>query len=253
MKSLRLPTFAHMVAYEQKAMYELKLWQQRMLRKPGYFNKLSKALQDKLNSWIPEKVHKAITETIKQMIRGVLFGARWTTGKKATASLEEIDRAAEDKIKFYQTTAATEGALTGAGGILLGLADFPLLIAIKIKLLFEIASIYGYSVADYRERVYLLHIFQLAFSSAKHRRNVFLTMQNWDETSMNLPEDINQFDWRSFQQEYRDYIDLAKLAQLVPVIGAPVGAVVNYRLIKKLGRTAIQCYHMRWTETHVTP
>lgn len=142
-----------------------------------------------------------------------------------------------------------EGAATGAGGILLGLADFPLLIAIKIKLLFEIASIYGHSAGDYKERVFLLHIFELAFSSAKHRRNVFLSMQNWKAASANLPDDIQQFDWRSFQQEYRDYIDLAKMAQLVPVIGAPVGAVVNYRLIKKLGRTAIQSYHMRWAET----
>ena len=75
-------------------------------------------------------------------------------------------------------------------------------------------------------------------------------MQNWKETSRNLPEDIHQFDWRNFQQEYRDYIDLAKLAQLIPVIGAPVGAIVNYRLIKKLGRTAIQSYHMRWAQTH---
>jgi len=239
-----------MVSYEQKVMQDLKLWQQKMIRKPGYFNKLSKALQDKVNSWIPEKVHKAITETIKQMIRGVLFGARWTTGRKETASLEESDKAAEEKINFYRNTAAAEGAVTGAGGILLGLADFPLLIAIKLKLLFEIASIYGHSVDDYKERVYLLHIFQLAFSSAKHRRNVFLGMQNWKEISANLPEDIHQFDWRSFQQEYRDYIDLAKLAQLIPVIGAPVGAVVNYRLIKKLGRTAIQSYHMRWAETH---
>jgi uncharacterized protein (DUF697 family) len=247
-KSFYWVNFAFMVAYERKVMHDLRIWQQKMLRKPGYFNKLSKAVQDKLNSWIPEKVHRAITETIKQMIRGVLFGARWTTGKKGNGSLEEIDRAAEDKIKFYQTTAAAEGAITGAGGILLGLADFPLLIAIKIKLLFEMAAIYGHPVDDYRERVYILHIFQLAFSSAKHRRNVFLSMQNWEDTSRDLPEDIHQFDWRSFQQEYRDYIDIAKMAQLVPVIGAPVGAVVNYRLIEKLGRTAIQCYHMRWAE-----
>ena len=41
-----------------------------------------------------------------------------------------------------------------------------------------------------------------------------------------------EFDWRNFQQEYRDYIDLAKMAQLIPVIGAPVGIVVNNRLIK---------------------
>ncbi|NLK44793.1 MAG: EcsC family protein, partial [Tissierellia bacterium] len=30
---------------------------------------------------------------------------------------------------------------------------------------------------------------------------------------------MNQFDWRTFQQEYRDYIDLAKLAQMLPGVG----------------------------------
>jgi hypothetical protein len=238
-----------MMIYEQIQMKELQVWQRRMMRKPGLFNRLSKSMQDKINSWIPEKVHQAVTATIKQMIRGVLFGAKWTTrDQKTPLSLEESDRLVEEKIRLYRNTAAAEGAITGAGGILLGLADFPLLIAIKIKLLFEIASTYGFSVNDYKERVYILHIFQLAFSSAKHRKNVFMTMKNWDEKSKSLPEDINTFEWRSFQQEYRDYIDLAKLAQLIPVIGAPVGAVVNYRLIRKLGFTAKMAYHMRWGE-----
>jgi hypothetical protein len=35
------------------------------------------------------------------------------------------------------------------------------------------------------------------------------------------------------------------MAQLVPVIGAPVGAIVNYRLIRKLGITAKNAYRMR--------
>ncbi|MDX5437118.1 MAG: EcsC family protein, partial [Pontibacter sp.] len=47
---------------------------------------------------------------------------------------------------------------------------------------------------------------------------------------------------------YRDYIDLAKMAQMIPMIGAPVGAVVNYRLISKLGKTAKNAYRMRWKE-----
>ena len=62
---------------------------------------------------------------------------------------------------------------------------------------------------------------------------------------LELPDDINPFDWRNFQQEYRDYIDLAKMAQLIPLIGAPVGLIVNYRLLKKLGTTAINAYRMR--------
>ncbi|MEP6952056.1 MAG: EcsC family protein [Ginsengibacter sp.] len=239
--------------YQQNAFSELSRWQKQMLRKPSLLNKLSKKLQTKINTWIPEKIHKAITATIKQMIRGVLFGAKHTTARPLPGqSLQAREEAVQKRIEFYRTTAAVEGGITGAGGILLGLADFPILLGLKLKLLFDIASMYGYNVGDYKERVYLLHIFELAFSSHQYRKKIYLEMVDWDKKSKELPEDIHQFDWRNFQQEYRDYIDLAKMAQLVPVIGAPVGAVVNYRLVKKLGITAMNAYRMRLLHQDIT-
>jgi hypothetical protein len=232
--------------YLQQTSSELSEWQKQMLRRPSFFNNLSRNVQTKINSWIPEKIHKAITIALKQMIRGVLFGARHSTADPLrNASLQTREELVLRKIDGYRKTAAIEGGITGAGGVLLGLADFPILIGIKIKLLFDIASLYGFDVGDYKERVYILHIFELAFSSHEHRRNVYLKMTDWDEKSKNLPADINELDWRNFQQEYRDYIDLAKMAQLIPVIGAPVGIVVNNRLIKKLGVTAMNAYRMR--------
>ncbi len=227
---------------------ELARWQKEMLRDPSLLNRLSKKVQTRVNNWIPEKVHKAITVTIKQMIRAVLFGAKYTVVKAPMEnSLAAREATVMQRIEFYRKTAAVEGGITGAGGFLLGLADFPMLIGIKLKLLFDIASIYGFNVKDYKERVYLLHIFELAFSSDIHRKKVYLKMVDWDLKSKELPSDMNQFDWRSFQQEYRDYIDLAKMAQLLPIIGAPVGAIVNYRMIKKLGITAMNAYRMRLT------
>ncbi len=232
--------------YQQQVSKELSAWQKEMLRRPSLMNKLAKAMQEKINTWIPEKVHKAITTLIKQMIRGVLFGAKHTTADPlANTELWARELAVREKIDFYRNAAAVEGGITGAGGILLGLADFPILIGFKIKLLFDIAALYGYDVSNYKERLYLLHIFQLAFSSHAQRRKVYLAMMDWDDKSKELPQDINEFDWRGFQQEYRDYIDLAKMAQLIPVIGAPVGVVVNYRLIQKLGLTAMNAYRMR--------
>lgn len=217
-----------------------------MLRKPGLLNSLSKKMQTKINSYIPEKIHAAITATVKQMIKVVLFGAGITTSKPNTKdSLEIKERLIEERIKWYRTTAAAEGGVTGAGGILLGLADFPLLLGIKIKLLFDIAAMYGFDVKDYKERIYILYIMQLAFSSDEERKNVYLKIEDWEAHAKQLPDDINQYDWRTFQQEYRDYLDLAKMAQLIPVIGAPVGVIVNYRLIKKLGITAMNAYRMR--------
>jgi hypothetical protein len=235
-----------MVSYQEKASAELRAWQRKMLRRPSIVNKLSKKVQTRINNIIPEKVHVGITKVLKQMIKAVLFGAGITTGKPLkTAPLETREELVLKKIDNYKKTAAIEGGITGAGGILLGLADFPILIGIKIKLLFEIASLYGFDGDNYKERIYLLHIFELAYSSHEHRRNVYLKMTNWDEKSKQLPAHINDFDWRNFQQEYRDYIDIAKMAQLVPVIGAPVGFVVNHRLIRKLGITAMNAYRMR--------
>lgn len=243
-----------MNAYEALAMDELKRWQRKMTKRPSLVNKLSKKLQTKLNSYIPDKVHAGITSVIKQMVRGVLFGAEYTTSKKEVyRTLEVAESAVKARIDVYKKTAATEGGITGAGGILMGLADFPLLLGIKLKMLFDIASEYGFDVKEFKERLFILHIFQLAFSSQQHRKKVFEQISDWEEKTKFIPEDIQQFDWLSFQQEYRDYIDLAKLAQLIPGIGAVVGVVVNYRLLNQLGETAMNAYRMRWMEMKRLP
>lgn len=232
--------------YDPAIEAELQLWKHKMTRKPSLAGYLSKSVQNRVNRIIPEKVHAAVTAAIRQMVRGVLFGAGYVARTyPPVTSLTERELLVEQRIRFFQTTAATEGGITGAGGILLGLADFPILLGIKLKLLFELAGMYGFDAADYRERVFLLHVFELAFSSQQHRKVVFEKLEQWDRYKNSLPEDISQFDWRSFQQEYRDYIDLAKMAQLVPGIGAVVGVVVNYRLIRQLGDTAMNAYRMR--------
>ena len=50
--------------YNHHIKKELKAWQREMQRDPSYFNRLSKKLQVKINSYIPEKVHEAITAAI---------------------------------------------------------------------------------------------------------------------------------------------------------------------------------------------
>ena len=222
--------------YNYTKLKELEIWKEKMRKKPSLLNKASKGVQNKFNSILPDNYHNIITSAIKNMTKVVLFGSKYTTKKPLIGlTLKERDDLALDKIKTYKNTAMIEGAGTGAGGILIGLTDLPLLLGIKIKLLYELASIYGFDVKDYRERMYILSIFQLAFSK----------IENWDEYKNTLSDDINDLDWRSFQQEYRDYIDLAKLLQLVPGIGAFVGAYVNNKLVDKLGEYAMYAYRMR--------
>ena len=236
-----------MISAEQQARTELRAWQQQMQRPPSLLNRFARRVQIRLNALLPERVHQAITAAIRQMVRGVLFGSKYITAKPvADVPFEAREAAVRDHIRNYRTMATAEGAVTGAGGFLLGLADFPLLLSLKLKLLFDTAAAYGHDVHDYPERLYLLHVFQLAFSSQHARNDTYRRLADWDTYRRTLPPDPSAFDWRAFQQEYRDYIDLAKMAQLVPVIGAAVGAVANYKLIEQLGETAMNCYRMRY-------
>lgn len=232
--------------YNYTKLKESEIWKEKMRKKPSLLNKASKGVQNKFNSILPDNYHNIVTSAIKNMTKVVLFGSKYTTKKPLIElTLKERDDLALDKIKTYKNTAMIEGAGTGAGGILIGLTDLPLLLSIKIKLLYELASIYGFNVKDYRERMYILSIFQLAFSSQAHVNKIFAKIENWDEYKDTLSDGINDLDWRSFQQEYRDYIDLAKLLQLVPGIGAFVGAYVNNKLVDKLGEYAMYAYRVR--------
>ncbi|MEI4769973.1 EcsC family protein [Psychrobacillus sp. FJAT-51614] len=232
-----------MVDYTIEVERELYFWKRKMTKESGRIGRLTKAAQTKINGLIPEKFHQVMTESIKNMVKATLVGSNVTTKKRSSLdlSLFERDELLREKLSTYRKTAVVEGAGTGAGGLLLGLADFPLLLSIKMKFLFEAAAIYGYDTKNYEERLFILHIFLLAFSSEDKRKETLFIIENWEQQK----HLISDMDWRDFQQEYRDYIDLVKMFQLVPGIGAVVGAFANYNLLDQLGETAMNSYRMR--------
>ncbi|WP_174730621.1 EcsC family protein [Mesobacillus harenae] len=234
--------------YELKAYEEVIMWKRQLLKRSGILKRVSKRAQSKVNQLIPAKVHKVLTEGIKNMVKATLAGSNLTVKKNQAngLSLFERDQLVLKKMGAYRKTAAVEGAGTGAGGFMLGLADFPLLLSIKMRFLFEAASIYGYNPADYEERLFILHVFKLAFSSDDKQRETFRIIEEWDNRGGKAGSEI---DWHEFQQEYRDYIDFVKMLQLVPVIGAAVGAYANYSLLDHLGETAMNSYRLRLLNT----
>jgi uncharacterized protein (DUF697 family) len=229
--------------YEKEVLEQLLLWKQEIMKKPTILNRLSKKAQNKVNEIIPEKVHHAVTEAMKGMVQATLTGSDFTTKKwqGLHLTLFEKDEKLKEKLSSYRRTATIEGAGTGAAGFFVGLADFPLFLTIKMKFLFEVASIYGFDTREYEERLFLLYVFQLAFSKDEAKKNTLMIIENWEKNR----ESIKELDWRIFQQEYRDYIDLIKLLQMVPGFGAIVGAFANYRLTEHLGDTAMNAYRLR--------
>jgi hypothetical protein len=233
--------------YELQVYEEVLMWKRKLTRRSGIFTRVSKKAQVKVNQLIPDKVHLLLTESIKNMVKATLAGSNVTTKKQQGAgmTLYEKDQLLQKKLAAFRKTAAVEGAGTGAGGFLLGMVDFPLLLSIKMKFLFDAASVYGYDSTKYEERLFILYVFKLAFSSDDKRKETLKAIENWEEKKA----EVLEVDWQEFQQEYRDYIDFVKMLQLMPGIGAVVGAYANYNLLEQLGETAMNAYRLRILKT----
>ncbi|WP_338552213.1 EcsC family protein [Paenibacillus sp. KS-LC4] len=235
---------------EHKVYREIVAWERQFFKPPGWLEKASKTIGKRINDLIPPKIHNVITTTIKSIVRTALFGAEYTPQRqvKRGLSLEHADQEAKRLFSLYQKIATAEGAGTGAGGIALSIVDFPALIAIKMKFLFELAHVYGYDTKHFSERVFILKVFQMAFSGAQQRAKLLNTVKRWDtEKGQYLSEEgySKNMDWETFQKEYRDSIDFRKMLQMVPGIGAAAGAWANYTILEELGEAAMNAYRLR--------
>ncbi len=241
-----VPTGLLTVADETSVRAEVETWRMKVLKRPSLWDKATRGTQDRINRIIPERVHAIITSGVEAMTRGILFGSDLLKARPTSdGSLAARELRARAVIKVYRNTASVEGGVAGAGGFVLAAADFPALMAIKVRMLGDIVAAYGWGGGSVRERLFVLHIFHLAFASARRRPDALADLERWI-AGFDQPEAITDYDWRTFQIEYRDYIDLAKMAQLIPVVGAPIGAVVNWRLVDRLGETAVMACRMRW-------
>lgn len=241
-----VPADLLLVADEAQIREELAAWRARILRPPRPWDTAARSVQQRINRAVPERLHAVITSGVEAMTRGILSGSGVLRAQPpAGGSLAARERKVRTLIRTYRNTAGAEGGIAGAGGFVLAAADFPALLAIKVRMLADIVSVYGWGEDSAQERLFLLHIFHLAFSSPERRPEALKALEAWLEGGDPCRQ-VGDYDWRRFQQEYRDHIDLAKLAQLIPVVGAPIGAVVNWRLVDRLAETAMMGCRMRW-------
>ncbi len=227
--------------YAKAVQKELRAWERSMLKRPGIAAGALGGLQTKAQELVPQRVQELITASVKKMTVMIMSGSNLLTGNILfdPPVLSESDYLTEQAFKSYDKAAMAQGFGFGLGGVLLGLADFPALLSIKVKFLYDCARFYGFDAQKESERVFMLYVFQLAFCGDSRRLELFPLLRRWDESG---PHTV---DWSAFQTEYRNYIDLYKLLQLLPLVGSVAGASANHGLLKKLKVTAMNCYRLR--------
>lgn len=72
--------------YEKQVYIETAEWKRKLFKRSSLFNRMSKKAQNKMNAFIPGKIHGAITEAMKQMVHTTLAGSNKLT-KKSSMSI----------------------------------------------------------------------------------------------------------------------------------------------------------------------
>ena len=261
--------------YERSAVASIHEWKNPQI---GWFGKAMKVV-----NWPLEKAGDLITEVpgVDWVIEKVIGGlvsllndlAHWTV--RPDAIYEEYRKSGFDNIKTprdifsldledadrvngwlgakYKTLAGAEGAGAGYVGLPGIPPDIAALITLNQRAIGEYATYYGFNISSQQERMFALNILGLASSpndAAKEVAMAQLVRIAQDVAKKKVWRDLERHSFVRIIQIIARSLGIrltkAKLAQVVPVTGALVGAGFNAYYTNKVCDAAFYLYRERF-------
>lgn len=264
-----------MTEYERLAIASIHEWKSPQI---GWFGKTMEVV-----NWPLEKAEGLITEVpgvdwIIEKSVGGLIGllndfAHWTVHPNViyeqyrksgfehvktprdifTLNLEDADRVNGWLSAKYKTIASAEGAGTGYVGLLGIPLDVVSLITLNQRAIGEFATYYGFDLSSQQERLFALNVLGLASSPNDAAKQVVMAQL------VRIAKDVaRKKAWKDLEKRYVVKIiqsiahslgirlTKAKLAQMIPVTGAIVGAGFNAYYTNKVCDAAFYLYRERF-------
>ncbi|MBP1153386.1 MULTISPECIES: EcsC family protein [unclassified Paenibacillus] len=168
-----------------------------------------------------------------------------TLGDVSNLPLEAMDRAADELSKGSARLATAQGATTGFGGIFTLAVDIPAVLGLSLKVLQELAIVYGYDPKEKTERIFIIKCLQFASSDIVGKKAVLEELADFGSERRHN-EAISQLQgWREVVAAYRDNFGWKKLFQMVPIAGMIFGAVLNRGTLQDVAEAGKMLYRKR--------
>lgn len=182
-------------------------------------------------------------------------------GDLKTHDLKKSDELANSVHNWAIGLASIEGGVTGATG-LVGLAvDIPAIVILALRTASKIGACYGFEAQSRSDRDFLLGI--LSASSANdmkeklralvvlHSVEVMLTKNTWESIArtavhQQMGHEAGIIAVKSLARQLGINLTKRKALQAIPVVGAVVGASVNYCFINDVSWAARRAFQERW-------
>lgn len=167
--------------------------------------------------------------------------------------LREVDLAIGYLGAKYKGLAATEGAAAGVAGVAGIAIDIPALVLLNLRAIGEYATYCGFDVSLEQERLHALQILGFASSptdAAKQVAMAELVKIAGDVARKKAWKDLQEYAFVRMIQEVAKQLGIrltkAKLAQVVPLTGAVVGAGFNSYYTARVCESAYHMYRRRF-------
>ena len=259
----------NLTKYEKTQIESIRLWRNE---EPGV---VSKAVGFVTNpaTWLMQKV---IPDAA---IRGILSAANWAAycladsgdiirdaGVKSISSLKSrrmqvCDKLADSVHNWAITIAIAEGGATGATGLPGLAADIPAVITLALRTVHKIGLCYGYECSGNLDNDFILGVISASGSNSMTEKlgalatlrsiQVALGKQTWKALTekaavKQISKEGGIIAARTLAKQLGVNLTKRKALQVIPVIGAGIGASVNGWYIKDVGWAARRSYQERW-------
>ncbi len=262
--------------YEKRALREIEAWQ-RAAGSPLHqaMNWAMMPVDWLMDSFAPASLSDQLGAAVSEAIGMLGEASSWTHDnsgvlRKAEAlgidvekvedlrdvDMELLDRLAGDRVGENAIMAALEGGGMGLGGAMLIAADIPLLFGINLRLIQQIGASYGFPMRGPEHRGLVLAIFNAAAAGSRESKATAMR-----EVSVAAASFAHDFEYkgrgggdtfrsqnRHLPREIAKNLLGRKMAQLIPLAGAAVGAGVNYWFTQQTAETATMLFRAIYVE-----
>lgn len=159
--------------------------------------------------------------------------------------IKNLDKKSSRSKMINSSVAILEGGVLGVLGI--GLPDIPLFISVIIKSIYEVALSYGYDYKNEEEKEYILLIICGAMTQGDRKKQFNKEIDRLGEQidkRLKINTDLDH-GMEVAAKVLSEAMLTAKFIQGVPIVGV-IGGMVNYNILKKVGKYAGVKYKKRY-------
>lgn len=267
----------HLTPYERQALEEIRRWPDE---EPGLleevFNTVLRPIEWILEQVVPREAQQTLQEAVLGALEFLKEVSFWTYSEKtilaearelgirvarcedlAMHDMEKFDALARKQFDSNQLMAALEGAGCGAGGLALVAADIPILFGLVLRAIQQIGTCYGFDMRDPLMWPVILHVLNAASAGKAAVKAAILAdmtlaakalAKNWtykriaEKTQTGIAVIALKNSVKGLPREIAGWVTKRKLAQLIPLAGAAIGAGFNYWFLSQVCNSAYMIF-----------